>query len=88
MAPPQPEDYNMATLTSTDYWKSDAYRIQHIGWLLSSEAPDNLAKGQRLLAEAPDDIKVEALVKAKELKDEMHGLRTEQLLRDRKELTS
>lgn len=37
-------------------WETTTYRINHIGWLLASDAPENISKGERLLAVAPAAI--------------------------------
>ena len=66
----------MVSITSDQYWKSEAYVVQHIGWLLSSDAPTNRAKGEKLLAQAPLDVQAKSLAKEQELRQEMATLRS------------
>ncbi len=34
---------------ATPYFKTEAYKIKHAGWLLACDAPNNIASGQRIL---------------------------------------
>ena len=43
------------------YFNTAAYKAKHAGWLLAADAPANIAKGERILADLDDAGKAAAI---------------------------